>query len=390
MKKFYYVSLILIMAMFLYENTFAIPAFARKYNMTCKTCHSPFPSLKSYGEEFASNGFVLKDQETPRYFIETGDDELSLLRDIPLALRVEGYITYNHSYSERSDISAPYLIKLLSGGDIADDISYYFYFFLGERGEVAGLEDAFIMFNDIFNSNLDLFVGQFQVSDPLFKRELRLTFEDYLVYKLKVGQSNINLTYDRGLMLNYGFSSGTDVTLEILNGCGIGAANNYRIFDNDKYKNFMGRVSQDLTENIRIGAFGYYGKEEQNEQTNEVILAGPDATVIVGPFEMNLQYVERRDKNPLFHQTNAKEISTRGAFAELIFRPDGDESKWYMVGLINYLDKDEKVEISGINHKSATLSGGYLLKRNIRFVAESTYNFTEEFLQFSAGIIAAF
>jgi hypothetical protein len=390
MKKFYSISLIIISAMFLYQNTFAIPAFARKYNMTCKTCHSPFPSLKSYGEEFAANGFVLKDQETPRYFIETGDDELSLLRDIPLALRVEGYITYNHSYSKRTDVSAPYLIKLLSGGNIADDISYYFYFFLGERGEVAGLEDAFIMFNDLFNSNLDLIIGQFQVSDPLFKRELRLSFEDFLIYKLKVGQSNINLTYDRGLMLKYDFRTGTDVTLEILNGNGIGAANNYQIFDSDKYKNFMGRISQDLSDNIRIGAFGYYGNEEKNSQTNQVILVGPDATITAGPFEMNLQYVERRDKNPLFHQTNAKEISTRGAFAELIFRPDGDESKWYLVGLINYLDKNEKVEVSGINHKSATLSGGYLLKRNIRLIAESSYNFTEEFLKLSAGIIAVF
>lgn len=390
MKKFYTISLIITITLFVYQNSFAIPAFARKYNMTCKTCHSPFPSLKSFGDEFAANGFVLKDQETPRYFIETGDDELSLLRDIPLALRVEGFITYNHSNSERTDITTPYLIKLLSGGDIADDISYYFYFFLGERGEVAGLEDAFIMFNDLFNSELDLYVGQFQVSDPLFKRELRLTFEDYLVYKLKVGLSNINLTYDRGLMMTYGFNSGTDLTLEILNGNGIGAANSFKTFDNDKYKNLLGRVSQDLTDNIRIGAFGYYGNEEQNKQTNEILFIGPDATLNVGPLELNLQYVERRDKNPLFIRAGAKEVATRGAFAELIYRPNGDESKWYAVGLINYLDKDEKVDISGINHKSATLSGGYLLKRNIRLIAETTYDFTEEFIKLSTGIIAVF
>ncbi len=390
MNKIYTICLIFISIIFICQNTFAIPAFARKYNMTCKTCHSPFPSLKSYGEEFAANGFVIKDQETSRYFIETGDDDLSLLRDIPLALRVEGYITYNHLNSERTDFTSPYLIKLLSGGNIADNISYYFYFFFGERGEVAGLEDAFIMFNNLFNSELDIYIGQFQVSDPLFKRELRLTLEDYLVYKLNVGLSNINLTYDRGLMLNYGLKSGTDITMEILNGNGIGSANNYRIFDSDKYKNLLGRISQGISNNIRIGAFGYYGKEEQNNQTNEVIIAGPDATVSLGPLELNLQYVERRDKNPLFLQLKAKQISTRGAFAELIFRPKGDESKWYAVGLINYLDKNEKVEISGINHKSATLSGGYLLKRNIRLVAETTYNFTEEFIKLSTGIIAVF
>ena len=67
------------------------------------------------------------------------------------------------------DLSIPYLIKLLSGGEIVRNISYYFYFFFSERGKVAGLEDAFLMFNDLVG-DLDVIVGQFQVSDPLFKR----------------------------------------------------------------------------------------------------------------------------------------------------------------------------------------------------------------------------
>ncbi len=66
-------------------------------------------------------------------------------------------------------------IKVLSGGLISRNISYYFYFFLAERGEVAGIKDAFIMFNNLFRTELGVSAGQFQVSDPLFKRELRLT-----------------------------------------------------------------------------------------------------------------------------------------------------------------------------------------------------------------------
>ncbi|MDZ7763882.1 MAG: hypothetical protein U5K00_05580 [Melioribacteraceae bacterium] len=119
----------------------------------------------------------------PRYYVDTGDDELSLIRDFPLAVRLEGLVTYNNNNSEKSDFNAPYNLKLLSGGEIAPDIAYYFYFYFSERGHVAGIEDAFIMFNNLFGTELDLYVGQFQVSDPLFKRELRLTFEDYLVYK---------------------------------------------------------------------------------------------------------------------------------------------------------------------------------------------------------------
>ncbi|MCK7518582.1 MAG: hypothetical protein MZV64_13105 [Ignavibacteriales bacterium] len=40
---------------------------------------------------------------------------------------------------------------------ITKNIAYYFYFFFSERGEVAGIEDAFVMFNDLFGSDLDLY-----------------------------------------------------------------------------------------------------------------------------------------------------------------------------------------------------------------------------------------
>ena len=118
------------------------------------------------------------------------------------------------------------------------------------------------MFNNLFGHELDLAVGQFQVSDPLFKRELRLTFDDYQIYRVKPGTSSVNLTYDRGLMFSYGLPTGTDIVFEILNGEGIGAADAARNFDGDKYKNGMLRITQDLGEAFRVGAFSYPGNQE--------------------------------------------------------------------------------------------------------------------------------
>ena len=387
-----YFLFMLFISSFFSEEIFSIPAFARKYSMTCKTCHSPFPKLKPYGDEFAANGFVLKDKDAPRYYVETGDNELSLIRDLPVAIRMEGYLTYNNNNSENSDFSTPYIIKLLSGGSITNNISYYFYFFFTERGEVAGLEDAFLMFNNLFSTDLDFYVGQFQVSDPLFKRELRLTFADYLIYDATVGYSNINLTYDRGVMFTYGFDSGTDLTLEVLNGNGLTAANSFKVFDNDKYKNLFGRVSQDISSNVRIGGFGYWGKEEQEnrlvpvKETNEIWMLGPDLSVDVDPLQLNIQYVERRDKNPFFQLNSAEQIKTRGAFGELIFRPDGDNSKWYAVGLYNWVESGQ----NDLDIKSGTAHLGYLLRRNFRVTGEFTYDFTNKFGQVSVGLITAF
>lgn len=388
MKK-YFSSLLLILISFvlLSENSFAIPAFARKYNMSCQTCHAPFPKLKPYGDEFAGNGFVLSDKEAPRYFIDTGDDQLSLIRELPFALRLEGYVTYNNKKSEKFDFTAPYLLKFLSGGALTKNVSYYFYFFFSERGDVAGIEDAFIMFNDLFDQDLDLYVGQFQVSDPLFKRELRLTFEDYQLYRLKPGLSKANLTYDRGLMLTYGLPTKTDLILEVLNGTGLTAANNFKNFDDDKYKNIFGRISQDISDDFRIGAFGYFGKEEigvNNSITNSFNMFGPDLTLkLKDQLELNFQYGMRKDDNAF--GTN-KEIKSNGGFSELNYTPKGDESNWYAVALYNWIDSD----FDAYDYQTGTLSLGYLLKRNIRLIGEFTYDFKFKYGQFAIGIVTAY
>src|SRR5579859_7150755 len=46
-------------------RTDAIPAFARKYQTACSTCHSNYPELNDFGEAFKKNGFKFpKDDET--------------------------------------------------------------------------------------------------------------------------------------------------------------------------------------------------------------------------------------------------------------------------------------------------------------------------------------
>ena len=39
------------------RSALAIPAFARKYDTSCQTCHAPFPKLSPFGEAFRRNGY---------------------------------------------------------------------------------------------------------------------------------------------------------------------------------------------------------------------------------------------------------------------------------------------------------------------------------------------
>lgn len=388
-RNYKIIILSLVLLAVLTSEALSIPAFARKYSMSCKVCHTPFPKLKPYGDDFMNNGYVIKDKETPRYNIDTGDSLLSLLRELPIAIRFEGFLSLNNSNNKKLDFAAPFLIKLLSGGEITKHVSYYFYFFFTEKGEVAGLEDAFLMFNNLFNQEFDIIVGQFQVSDPLFKRELRLMYEDYKIYSTKVGLAHADLTYDRGLMFTYSFRNGPDLCLEVVNGLGLRPADDQDTFDYDKYKNFLLRVSQDLSESIRLGAFGYLGRERQGQADDNLWMLGADFTWGIPRLELNLQYIERRDNNPFFWVLAPEKVKTRGGFAELIFMPKGDDSRWYTTALLNWVDSDQPE----LRYSSFGLHYGYLLRRNIRATIEGTYVFKGEqgaHFRLGLGLITAF
>ncbi len=379
-------SVIFILVFFPIE-ILGIPAFGRKYNMSCQTCHSPFPRLKDYGDEFAKNGFVLYDKDALRYFMETGDEELNLIRDIPLAFRFDGFASFKNKDKEsKFEFGIPRVMKILSGGSLTKDIAYYFYFYLNEKGKIAGLEDAYFMFNNVFKSELDLYLGQFQVCDPLFKRETRLTLEDYQIYTLKPGKSRINLGYDRGIMLNLPLPLKTDLTFMILNGSGIGQSENDN-FDLDNINNFFGRISQDVFDFLRLGMAAYHGKEKFIDSisiSNKLLMYGGDLTFSVNDkLELNYQFLRRTDSNPSASEEN---IKLNGSFLELIYTPKGDESKTYFAGLFNYINSNN----SKYNYQSIALNIGYLLRRNIRLIGEIQYNVKAKATEFSIGFSSAY
>jgi hypothetical protein len=295
------IAFIGIISILVSNNLYSIPAFARKYQISCQVCHSPaMPRLKPFGDTFAGNGFRLTEYESPRYFIQTGDDKLSLFRELPLAIRMDGFASYNFGNEGTADFAAPFVVKILSGGEISDKLSYYFYFLFNERGSIAGLEDAFVMYHDFLGSGISLFAGQFQVSDPLFKGELRYTLEPYRIYESRPGTSTADLKYDRGIIFDRSFKTGTTLVGEIINGNGIGEAGEGYLFDKDKYKNFMLRINQSIGKFLSIGVFGYTGKEVVYDPffslVSEIKMFGPDITIDINEkFIIHAQYVRRTD-----------------------------------------------------------------------------------------------
>lgn len=392
-----------------------IPAFARKYGMSCLVCHAPVPRLNATGLAFAANGFEFRPGEEPRDTIATGDPLLRLMRSVPLAVRFDAYLdarTKKNETPSSVDLQTPWVIKLLSGGQVADRISYYMYFLLTERGSVGGLEDAYLQFTDIGGSGVSAIVGQFQMSDPLYKRELRLEYEDYQPYRLRVGDARPDLTYERGIMALYSPWTGGDLAFQLVSGAGLSAATADRRYDRDTPKNVALRFSQ-AAGPLRLGFYGYVGSDHADGVGDRIGIWGPDATLRLGAGgELNLQFLRRTDSDPFFGACSVATPCPGGAarpfrstvdaaFAELVIWPCGPAGRYYITGLWNWMDAThpvislrlgEEERPPGFLTRYQTLSAGvhYVLRRNLRLMGEAGWDVERERASLTTGLVTAF
>jgi hypothetical protein len=378
-------------------------------------CHLPVPRLNAVGLAFAGNGFEFAPGEDPRDTIATGDPLLRLPRGFPLGARVDAYqrmLSRRAAGEAMVDQQLPFSVKLLSGGQVANKVSYYLYFLASERGTITGLEDAYIQFTDIGGSGVSVIAGQFQVSDPLFKREVRLPFEDYHVYRVRVGTTRADLTYERGLMASWSPRNGTDLVFEMVNGRGLDAANNSRQYDRDSHQNGAVRISQAIGP-LRVGAFGYAGSEVGAAGTSRIRIFGPDATIPLGArAQVNLQALRRWDGDPFLGtctpgtpcpggETAPFSTAVDMAMAEVVLGPLGTDGRWFVSGLLNNIEADGPVvslrlgEQDGApgylrRYRTASVAAHYLYARNVRLMTEAGWNPDREQWRLIAGFTLGF
>ncbi len=375
----------------------ALPLFAQRYGGSCRRCHNPFPRLTEAGEAFASNGFR-RHGEAPADTIGTSDDLLVLGRSLPLSIRLESNVTWQggDGYAPVTDFQTPYALKVISSAPLSKDLSYYFYFYFFEHGEM-GIEDAFVQWNDLGGKPFDVAVGQFQVSDPLFKRELRLELEDYVIYRARVGASRADLTYDRGVLATWS-PSRFEFAAAVVNGTGKREADDGERFDTDAPKNVLGRVSFEPALGMRVGGMAFGGWEDgeagDGVVRSDVRMIGADATLSHGALELNGQFLQRTDRHANFLLADT-EATTRGGFLEALWAPS--ESRWYGFGLWNRIQCDQPLlnpRMGGpagvTRYETISAGAGRMLQRNVRLQAEAGWDTQSEAARLAFTFVTAY
>lgn len=378
----------------------AMPAFARQYDVSCVMCHSAFPRLNDYGEYFAGNNMRLPQWRSTMK--DLGDDQLALPKTAPLAIRAQAYVQGRDSEvvnfetgateaDSSFDVQAPYLIKLLSSAPLSENISYYFYGIFAEKGgngEVI-IEDAWFSYADIAGSGVNGMLGQFQVSDLMFPREVRLTFQDYYAYRAA------GITYDRGVILDRGVGP-LDLAVGFTNGNGIkenltinspGYARPDHMFDNDSSKSLFARVGSSVGP-VSVGLFGLSGEQrsaagfagvDRGSRDTDKTIYGLDFAGRFGDRTHWFAQVLWNEWDAFLDADPSVDYDWFGGFAGVDYIMN---DRWAFSLLYNYTDASDfdgtGTVYEGIDINSLSLGASYYFMRNVKAVLELNVDLLSE------------
>jgi hypothetical protein len=301
-------------------KTSAIPAFSRKYQTSCTTCHSNYPELNDFGEAFKKNGFKFpKDDDTfvkeppvllgakaqkeafPGGAVYPGEIPGSL----PVAFRYSGNFNWNrkqppgiiaqNGFTPRTDLFVPNTFTIIGAGSFGPNLSFWIDddISTGGSGAEGGLGDGYLKYNDLAHSfglpknSINLRFGQFELDLP-FTQARSIYPSDYDIYDQASVGGNLGTTNNpftlgapqRGVEIG-GYPNNGNFTwsVAVVNGNNDSPAirntkdvyvrvsqkfNLERDPESRKAVQAAGPTGPRDHTSIRLGAFYYYGKNQLN------------------------------------------------------------------------------------------------------------------------------
>ncbi len=297
----------------------AIPAFSRKYQTSCTTCHNNYPELNDFGEAFKKNGFKFpKDddvfvKEPPVLLGSKAQKEAfpsavypgEIPGYLPVAFRYSGNFNWNkkqpagviaqNGFTPRTDLFVPNTFTIISAGSFGPNLSFWIDddISTGGSGADGGLGDGYLKYNDLGHAfglpknSINVRFGQFELDLP-FTQARTIYPSDYDIYDQASVAGSLGTTNNpfilgapqRGIEIGgYPNNGNFAWSIAVTNG-----SNDSTAMRNSK--DVYVRVSQKFNlerdpesrnaiqaagptgprdhTSIRLGAFYYYGKNQVN------------------------------------------------------------------------------------------------------------------------------
>ncbi|MBI4425828.1 MAG: hypothetical protein HY554_19010 [Elusimicrobia bacterium] len=321
----------------------AVPAYARKYGISCSQCHTAFPALNEYGREFKLGGYV-REPEKKEGVLETKEG-LWTEKTFPWGAMVKAR-PYDKRQSAREFKLRPlHEVELfIAGGDVARKFSYFMEIEAeDETGFSPMLGELQLGYHPYRFANLLVANRSFYAMDPYqtLSDMGKLTAAGRLVFG-KGQTSGEALNNTKQSVVAYG-EVGKDEVGSIYYAAGLSADMNETDtgstpggsgdVDGQGPKDVAARLAFDTLKGVMVGTFGGFGNEGgEYAGTDKFRYSrfGVDALVELAGVTARSALVYSYDKNLTSRgaNANAREIN-RGAYVEAAYAfKDGDRPTW--------------------------------------------------------------
>lgn len=154
MKRFDLQKLILSLLLaacfvWLSNDAYAVPSFARQTNLACNTCHTIFPELKPFGRLFKLNGYTLTGIKAIEAQNENEQTNLKILSISPLSAMVQSSITrLNRTIpgTQNNDVGFPQQLSFFFAGEISPRIGTFIQVTYDDIGASFGWDNTDIRY----------------------------------------------------------------------------------------------------------------------------------------------------------------------------------------------------------------------------------------------------
>jgi hypothetical protein len=299
----------------------AIPAFSRKYQTSCTTCHNNYPELNDFGEAFKKNGFKFpKDDEVfvkepPVLLGSKAQKEAfpgavypgEIPGYLPISFRYEGNLTLNrkqpagviaqNGFTPRTDLFAPNTFTILAVGSFGQNFSFWIDddISVGAVNANGGMGDGWLKYSDLGHrlglpkNALNVRFGQFELDLP-FTQAKSIYLSPFDIYSEgnvagTLGTANNATIFggapQRGIEFGGTPNNGNfDWSVAVTNGSNVGTtarsskdvyvrlSQKFNLERDPESRNAVqaaGATGPRDHTSIRLGFLYYYGKNQQNQ-----------------------------------------------------------------------------------------------------------------------------
>ena len=315
------------------SHAWAIPAFARKYKTSCVTCHTIFPKLTPFGEQFRRNGYRfpgIDSDNTKAEPVALGTDEQKktfpdsvwpgLLSPFPpLAFGFNGQAIFHPDRNSSAGAADNHAVAnfdtlieeghLWAAGSIDDTITFYSEL-TASRTDGVDLETAAVYFNDVIGPAhaVNLAVGRRIGTYTSFQNHGSY-FADLMMTQVPVtglyGATSDPFVWNdnhNGLEVNGVLADRFDYSIGLAAGTNLDARNSANFYGHVGYKlggstldgEHTSGVTQDLAHetSLTLDAFAYRSISRFNDALDPPVLTKNTSVTFGGSIRAQRQALE--------------------------------------------------------------------------------------------------